>query len=102
MGRMTSCGGYLLDLPPCNTGHVAGCCDCCCSLRLPILLRRSLGEWMALLSKIPLKLLALWLPVWLLGIPLIPVVVMCLFLLLLLGNTVYIGPTCGMAAYLAT
>ncbi|GLI65033.1 hypothetical protein VaNZ11_008446 [Volvox africanus] len=71
-------------------------------IRLPFIVARALGEWMSLLGKCPAKLMCLWLPLWVLGIPLIPVVVLSLFFLVALGNAVYIGPTCGVVAYLST
>ncbi|GIM00734.1 hypothetical protein Vretimale_5643, partial [Volvox reticuliferus] len=71
-------------------------------IRLPFIIARALGEWMSLLGKCPAKLMCLWLPLWVLGIPLIPGVVLSLFLLVMLGNAVYIGPTCGVVAYLST
>ncbi|GIL44676.1 hypothetical protein Vafri_2204, partial [Volvox africanus] len=71
-------------------------------IRLPFIIARALGEWMSLLGKRPANVMCLCLPLWVLGIPLLPVVVLSLFFLVLLGNAVYIGPTCGVVAYLST
>ncbi|KAG2497805.1 hypothetical protein HYH03_004076 [Edaphochlamys debaryana] len=71
-------------------------------LRLPFVMARGLAEWMSLLTKCPARLLCLWLPVWVLGVPAIPVACLGLFLLVLFGCFGYLGPTCGVAAYLST
>ncbi|GFR47087.1 hypothetical protein Agub_g8655, partial [Astrephomene gubernaculifera] len=70
-------------------------------LRLPFVVARALGEWMSKVAACPTRLMCLWMPLWVLAVPGIPVGVLLGFILLLLGCCVYLGPTCGVVAYMS-
>ncbi|KXZ41291.1 hypothetical protein GPECTOR_574g620 [Gonium pectorale] len=105
--------GEPLDVSPLRLLFAAVAALCCSlvstlavlilgMLRLPFIMARALAEWLSQLTACPTKLACLWLPFWLLGIPAIPVLVLGGFLLLLASCLAYLGPTCGVVAYVAT
>ncbi len=75
---------------------------CASSSPAHVLPRSSLGEWVGALTRCPVKLLCVWLPFWVLGVPMVPVAVLLVFLAVLLGCFTWLGPACGVAGYVST
>lgn len=83
------------SLGPCQSANAPAVRNCACT-------PRSLFAWLVAYGRASLSAKCFWWPLWLLAGPCIPLVVLLGYVVAMLCGLAYVGPECGVLAYLCT